>query len=80
MKAYAIIPLSCRYFKDKEGNVIYNVREARSKTLREEAKLYPDNVRVYYWPSGMCREPVFDAFVEDFINNREILEKEVTNY
>ena len=74
-KAYAIIPLSCKYVKKKNGTVIYNVREAYSKAIREEAKLYPENVRVYYWPSGMCREPVFDAFVEDFIKDCEIDEK-----
>ena len=71
--AYAIIPLSCRSSKE-DGKTIFNVREARSRVLREEAESYPKNVRVYYWPSGMCREPVFDAFVEDFINDCKILE------
>ena len=52
------------------------MREARSKALREESKSYPENVRVYYWPSGMCRELVFDAFVDDFIKDCEIVEKE----
>jgi len=33
----------------------------------KEAEQYPANVRCYYWPSGMCREPVFKAFVDDFL-------------
>ena len=44
--AYAIIPLACRSEK-KEDKTTFDVRVARSKTLREEAKFYPDNVRVY---------------------------------
>ena len=63
---YAIIPLTCSSRK-VEGKMVFNVREAKNKRVRDEAKSYPDNVRCYYWPSGMCREPVFDAFVEDFI-------------
>ena len=71
--AYAIIPLSCKSLK-KDGKTIYDVRSARSKVLRLEAESYPSNVKVYYWPSGMCREPVFDAFVEDFITDCKVLE------
>ena len=70
---YAIIPLTCKYTK-VDGKVIYNVREAKNKNIRAEAERYPENVRVYYWPSGMCREPVFDAFIEDFIKDCRILE------
>ena len=65
--SYAIIPLACKYEEKVDGTIVYNVREARSITIRREAELYPSNVRVYYWPSGMCREPVFDAFVDDFV-------------
>ena len=72
--AYAIFPLACQTTK-KDGKVTYNVRVAKTKGIREEAKSYPDNVKVYYWPSGMCREPVFDAFVEDFIVDCKVLEK-----
>ena len=57
------------------GEYIFDVRQAKSKTMRKEAESYPDNVRVYYWKSGMCREPVFDAFVEDFIIDCNILER-----
>ena len=71
---YAIIPLTCKSTK-VDGKVTYNVREARNKNIRAEAERYPENVRVYYWPSGMCREPVFDAFVEDFIKDCRILER-----
>ena len=71
---YAIIPLAPKSVK-KDGKVIFNVREAKSKIIRKEAESYPKNVRVYYWPMGMCREPVFDAFVEDFIVDCKILER-----
>ena len=64
---YAIIPVSCKSKKGKDGTVTFDVRQPRSSALRREAEQYPDNVRCYYWPSGMCREPVFEAFVEDFI-------------
>ena len=71
---YAIIPLACKT-STKNGKLVFNVREAKNARIREEAASYPDNVRCYYWPSGMCREPVFDAFVEDFIKDCRILER-----
>ena len=46
---------------------MFDVRTARSSALMKEAEQYPTNVRCYYWPSGICREPVFEAFVEDFL-------------
>ena len=45
--AYAIIPLACMTSK-KDGKVIYNVRVAKCKSIREEAKSYPRNVKCYY--------------------------------
>ena len=64
---YAIIPVSCKSKKLKNGMVEFDVRKPRSSVLLKEAEKYPNNLRCYYWPSGMCREPVFEAFVEDFI-------------
>ena len=71
--AYAIIPLACMSKKDKDGNVTFDVRKARSRVIREEAKSYPNNVRCYYQSTGMCREPVFEAFVEDFIEDENLI-------
>ena len=64
---YAIIPVCCKSTKAKDGTEIFDVRKPRSSALLREAEDYPNNVCCYYWPSGMCREPVFEGFVEDFI-------------
>ena len=70
--AYAIIPLACKSSKNKDGSVTFDVRKPRSSVILREAEQYPNNVRVYYWPSGMCREPVFEAFVEDFLEDCQL--------
>ena len=44
---YAIIPLTCKT-STVDGKLIYHVREAKTKRVREEAEGYPDNVRCYY--------------------------------
>lgn len=46
LKTYALVPLACKYVKQKDGKIIYNVREARSKAIRKEAESYPNNVTV----------------------------------
>ena len=66
---YAIIPLTCKYSKAVDGSMIFDVRKPRSSVIAREAEQYPANVRCYYWPSGMCREPVFEAFAEDFLSD-----------
>ena len=45
---YAIIPVSCKSKKEKDGTVTFDVRQPRSSALRREAEQYPDNVRCYY--------------------------------
>ena len=72
--AYAIIPLACKQPKDKDGIISYNVRAAKSRVLHEEVTSYPSKVGCYYWPSGICSEPVFEAFIEDFIKDCEVAE------
>ena len=64
---YEIFPVCCKSTKAKDSTEIFDVRKPRSSALIREAEDYPNNVRCYYWPSGMCREPVFESFVEDFI-------------
>ena len=71
-RVYAIIPVACKSNKKKDGSIVFDVRTARSSALMKEAMQYPSNVQCYYWPSGMCREPVFEAFVEDFLIDCEL--------
>ena len=71
-KAYAIIALKCRTEKLANGKVKYFVREAASRQINEERKKYPKNVGVYYWASGLNREPVVVANVEDIIEDEKL--------
>ena len=61
--------MKCRKEKLADGKVKFFVREATSKRINEHRKKYPKNVGVYYWVSGMNREPVVLANVEDIIEN-----------
>ena len=71
-KTYAIISLKCRKKKLADGKVKFFVREATCKRINEERKKYPENVVVYYWVSGMNREPVVLANVEYIIENKKL--------
>ena len=55
----ANLPLQPKKFFDDEKKLVgWDVTQPASAQILVEMEGWPKNVRVYFWKSGLCREPV----------------------
>ena len=63
----AILPLQPKKFFDDEKKLVgWDVTQPASAQILVEMEGWPKNVRVYFWKSGLCREPVMRQLGVDF--------------
>ena len=66
-KVFVILPLEPKKLYDNQNNLIgQDVTKPASTIIRMEMGSWPENVRVYFQKSGLCREPVIRQLGIDF--------------